>query len=158
VSLQGDQRPEAPARNPNVDRLADCLRSELSAVETYELALKGVTHVGVHHAIQEILESHLRRADLLRTAIVAMGGDPPSSSGIWGAFARAVQAGADLLGDRTAVASLEDGEDRTLALYAGDVSQCDAETTRIIERELLPQQRHTHELCRALKSYVNAPS
>jgi hypothetical protein len=158
VSLQQDERPDGAARKLNVDKLADCLRGELSAAETYDLALKGVTHVGIHHALQEILASHLRRITQLREAIGAMGGDPPSSSGVWGAFARAVQSGADLLGDRAAVSALEEGEDRALSLYVGDVSLCDAETTRLIERELLPQQRHTHELCHTLKSYVSAPS
>ena len=149
---------EGATRNPNVEKLEECFRRELSAVETYELAMKGVTHVGIHHTLQEILASHLRRTGQLRVAIGALGGDAPSSSGVWGAFARAVQSGANLLGDRAAISSLVDGEDRELAVYTGDLGECSAETRRIVEREMLPQQRHTHELAHSLKKYVSAPS
>ena len=76
----------------------------------------------------------------------------------WGAFAKVVQAGADLLGDRAAVAALEAGEDRGLEVYAEGLRECDAKTVQIIEKDLLPEQRRTHQICRTLKSYVNAPS
>jgi hypothetical protein len=127
-------------------------------VETYELAIKSVQHVGVHRTLQEILSSHARRTEQLREKLGGLGADLPKSSGIWGAFAKVFQAGADLLGDRTAIAALEDGEDRALKAYSENLGDCDPVARRFIETELRPQQQRTHELCRTLKSYVNAPS
>ena len=141
-----------------ITKLQECLRTELSAVETYELALKSVTHVGLHHALQEILTSHGRRTDQLRDRILRLGAEPVTSSGVWGAFAKVFQAGADLLGDRTAIAALEEGEDRSLHLYKTSLNEFDGATRMLIAREILPAAQRSHDLCRTLKSYVNAPS
>ena len=147
-----------PTTNAGIEKLQDCLRGELSAIETYELALKNVTHVSVHHTLQEILVSHARRTDQLRDKLRRMGAEPPKSSGVWGAFAKVVQAGADLLGERAAITALEEGEDRMLKVYTTNLDECDATTRRFIETDLLPAQQHTHELCRGLKSYIKATS
>ena len=151
-------RQTTATKDKSIDKLRECFRDELSAVETYQMALSSVTHVGVRRTLQEILASHDRRTEVLRERIARSGAEPPNSSGVWGAFAKALQAGADLLGDRTAISALEEGEDRTLALYTDGVDQCDARTLRFIDTELLPEQRYTHDLCQTLKAYVTAPS
>lgn len=156
--MQTTTSPKAETQSASVDKLQDLLRSEMFAVETYELALKSVSHVGLHRALQEILVNHSRRIPQLREKIVGLNGEPPTSTGIWGAFAKAFQAGADLLGDRTAISALEDGEDKSVALYASDMTDVDARTRKFIETELAPEQNHTHALCRTLKSYISAPS
>jgi hypothetical protein len=66
--------------------------------------------------------------------------------------------GAALLGDRAAIAALEQGEDRDLALYSDGIPGCDPRTRKLIETQLLPAQQHTHDLCRTLKSYTETPS
>jgi len=152
-------RESTPAtKTMNAEKLQEFLRGELSAVETYDLAMKGVEHVGIHHTLQEILASHAQRTTQLSEKLRQLGGAPTKSSGAWGTFAKVVQAGADLLGDRVAVSALEDGEDRGLKLYTESLETVDPTTRRFIETELLPQQQRTHELCRTLKSYMNAPS
>jgi len=133
-------------------------RAELSAMETYELALRSVHHVGVHHTLQEILASHAYRSELLRSRIGLVGTEVPNGSGVWGAFAKAFQAGADLLGDRAAIAALERGEDRMIELYNSKAMTLDPLAQRLVESELLPAQRRTHTLCMSLARYVNAPS
>lgn len=144
--------------NPTIEKLQDCLRGEMMAVETYERALSSVDHVGLHHALQEILTSHAHRQDLIRERLGHMGGDVPSSTGLFGTFAKVLQRGADILGDRVAIAALEEGEDRGLAMYEEAVASCDGRTRRFIEKDLLPEQHHTHDLCRQLKDYVTQPS
>lgn len=156
--MQTNPHIETPAKQASIETLQECFRNELSAKETYQLALTSITHVAIHNSLQQILTSHARRVDLLRDAIGRFGGETPASSGVWGAFAKAVQAGADLLGDRTAIASLEEGEDRGLRFYADTLENCDARTRRLIDTELMPEQVRSHELCRALKSYVRSPS
>jgi hypothetical protein len=149
---------DTETRDAGIDKLQECLRSELSAVETYELALKSVTHVGLHRTLQEILVSHSRRTALLREKLTGLGAEAPADSGVWGAFAKVFQIGADLLGDRVAIAALEEGEDRGVELYSKDLGDCDAKTRKLIDTDLLLEQRRTHDLCRTLKSYMTAPS
>jgi hypothetical protein len=139
-------------------KLQDILRAETSAVETYELALRSVTHVGLHRALQQIHVSHIQRVEQVRTRLGGLGREPARGSGAWGAFAKAVQAGADLLGNRVAIAALEQGEDRLLAIYTGDLSGIDPMTRTFIEADLLSEELQTHDLCQTLKSYTNAPS
>lgn len=149
---------ENASRHTSVEKLQELLRSEISAVETYELALKSVNHVGLHRTLQEILTSHSRRSTQLREKITALGSVPEESSGVWGAFAKVFQAGADLLGERVAIAALEEGEDRSVEMYSADLKGCDAKTQKFVDNELLPEQRRTHDLCRTLKTYVTTPS
>lgn len=149
---------KAETRNVSVEKLQELLRTEMSAVETYELALKSVSHVGLHRTLQEILVSHSRRIPQLQEKIIALNGEPPTSSGVWGTFAKVFQTGADILGDRVAIAALEEGEDRGVEMYAGDLTGVDAKTRKVIETDLLPEQRRTHDLCRTLKTYMQAPS
>ena len=149
---------ETETRDASVAKLQECLRSEFSAAETYELALKSITHVGLHRTLQEILVSHSRRTALLRDKITGLGAEASTDTGVWGAFAKAFQIGADLLGDRLAIAALEEGEDRGLELYSKDLAECDLKTRKLIDTDLLPEQRRTHDLCRTLKSYMTAPS
>jgi hypothetical protein len=156
--MQTNTHRETSANDTSTDQLQHFLRAELSAVETYELALKSITHVGLHRTLQEILTSHSRRVDSLRARIGRQGTDPETSSGVWGAFAKAFQAGADLLGDRTAISALEQDEDRGLALYTEGLASHDLRTQKFIEAELLPAQEHTHDLCRTLKTYMKATS
>jgi hypothetical protein len=146
------------SNNATAAKLQDILRAETSAVESYELALQSVSHGGLHRALEEIHVSHLQRAEEVRMRLGGLGREPARGSGAWGAFARAVQAGADLLGDRLAIAALEQGEDRLLAIYSADLSGIDPGTRSFIESDLLPEERETHDLCRTLKSYTNSPN
>lgn len=155
--MQTTPQPQMGA-DASIEKLQACLRGELSAAETYELALKSITHVALHHSLQELLASHARSAEKLRANIVRLGAEPSTSSGVWGAFAKTVQVGADILGDRTALAALEEGEDHGLKLYTEGMEGCSLQTRQLIDAELLPEQQRTHNLCRTLKRYVNAPS
>jgi Domain of unknown function (DUF2383) len=142
-----------------IERLQACLRSELSATETYKLALSKVSHVGIRSVLQQILASHAVRAERLGAHLRWIGADVTEGSGVWGAFARIMQASADIFGDRAAITVLKEGEDHGLKLYVEVVQQrCDALTQDLVEKYLLPEQRRTRELCWSLKEYVSAPS
>lgn len=156
--MQTDLPHETVVMNASLEKLQEFLRGELSAVETYELATKDITHVGVHRTLQEIIASHADRIVQLRERIGQFGAEPTTSSGIWGAFAKVFQAGADLQGNRVAIAALEEGEDHGLRLYGENLNECDPRTRTFVKTELLVQQQHTHELCHMLKSYLDAPS
>ena len=70
-------------KEAGIEKLTECYQGELSAVETYELALKSITDVGVHRALQELLTSHSTRVDLIRERMIAQGMAVPESSGVW---------------------------------------------------------------------------
>lgn len=146
--------PSLPAES--VDKLNECLRGEISAMETYELALKSVTHTELTHALRQLHDSHERRVVSLRRRLRGMGAEQSYTSGAWGAFARIVQRGADLFGDKTAMAALEEGEDHGLHLYADELEALDETTREFIHDELLPDQQRTHDLCRSLQRFVKA--
>jgi demethoxyubiquinone hydroxylase (CLK1/Coq7/Cat5 family) len=156
--MQTNESSQTTTRTANIAKLEECLRGELSAVETYELALKSIDHVGLHHTLQQILASHSLRAELIIQKFKQLGAEPPKGSGLWGAFAKAVQSGADLLGDLAALTALEEGEDEGIRLYSQGLDECNSKTRRFIELNLLPEQQRTHELCRTMKEYVVAPS
>jgi ribosomal protein L13 len=83
-----------------------------------------------------------------------MGVEPAKDSGVWGAFAKLIQEGAKLFGDKTAVAVLEEGEDHTLRDYRKLVEEPDEVIQNTI-RELLPKQEGTHEIMATLKRSIN---
>jgi rubrerythrin len=142
----------------STEKLSACLRGELSAVETYELALRHINHDPARRTLESILANHMRRAELIYDKMHRAGLPVTASSGAWGAFARAVQVGADLISASTALAALEAGEARGLRLYTTDLDGCDHDTRDFIATTLLPEQQRTHELCRSIKHQLRRSS
>jgi demethoxyubiquinone hydroxylase (CLK1/Coq7/Cat5 family) len=136
----------------SIDQLNSFLRGELSAVETYQMALDKLDKTSAARTeIQACMKSHQDRVAVLRDAIVKLGGTPATGSGPWGVFAKVVEGSARLLGDKTAVAALEEGEDHGLKDYKTDIDKLDAESRRVVSTQLLPLQQHTHNVMSALK-------
>lgn len=140
----------------SLDKLDECLRGELSAVQTYDLALQNLEVTEIAGALRQLRDSHNRRVTLIRDRIRSWGAVPSETSGAWGAFARLIQRGADLFGDKAAISALEEGEDHGLKLYLEDLDDVDLDTRQFIRHELLPDQRRTHDLCRSLYRFVKA--
>ncbi|HRI64865.1 MAG TPA: DUF2383 domain-containing protein [Polyangium sp.] len=147
----GESKPQS-----TVDRLNEFLRGELSSVETYDLALQAINDPQLIGSLRQIRESHERRAGLLRERIRTLGGEPAHSSGVWGAFARAVQRGADLLGHRAAIAALEEGEDQGKKRYSRDLDELAKAEQEFVEKDLAPEQIRTHDLARSLQKFAKA--
>ena len=73
----------------SIEQLNSFLRGEMSAVETYRMALDKLDRTSA--ARDELLvnlKSHEDRVMALQDAIAAAGGTPAKSSGPWGAFAK----------------------------------------------------------------------
>ncbi len=150
------RRTGEPSKESSLDRLNDLLRGELASVETYELALRRVRDAELSSSLRQICESHERRVERLRDKVRELGGEPAHSSGVWGAFARLVQRGADLLGHRAALAALEEGEDQGKKRYARDTDELDASVRDFVLKELAPEQQRTHDLAQSLQKFVKA--
>lgn len=135
----------------DVDTLNSFLRGEISAVETYRQALGRVSDDRLRDALKDCQHDHEHRVEQLRERIRKLGGEPAEGSGVWGTFAKLVQTGADMLGDKAAIVALEEGEDHGLHDYQRDVDQVHGEARRLVKMELLPAQKRTHERLSRLK-------
>jgi demethoxyubiquinone hydroxylase (CLK1/Coq7/Cat5 family) len=134
-----------------VGALNELLEGEISAVETYRQALAKVDDPLARRDLVACEQTHEKHVMVLRERISELGGTPTRTSGVWGTFARLVEGGARLLGDKTAIAALEEGEDHGLKIYRKHLGALDPESRRVIEEELLPEQERTHAMLSSLK-------
>ena len=137
-----------------IERLNEFVRGELASVETYDLAIRTIKDSELTGPLRQIRDSHDRRVGRLRDRIHALGGEPAHSSGVWGAFARAVQRGADLLGNRVALAALEEGEDQGKKRYTRDLDGLEGAEREFVERELATEQQRTHDEFKIGRAHV----
>ena len=136
----------------SVDQLNSFLRGEMSAVQTYNIALEKIERTSTVRPMLETCQlSHARRVAALTQAIAARGGKPADSSGPWGMFAKVVEQSATVLGEKAAISALEEGEDHGLHDYQDDLEKLDAATRQIVVSELLPEQQRTHQTMSSLK-------
>jgi len=145
-----------PDKKTSVDQLNSFLRGELSAVETYRIALDKLDKASfASMQLQTVMSSHQQRVDSLRGKIMEMGGKPAESSGAWGVFAKAIEGSAAVLGDKMAIDALESGEDQGLADYRQDLTKLDDNTRQLIVSQLLPKQEETHRTMSTLKKQLH---
>jgi hypothetical protein len=136
----------------SVEQLNSFLRGEISAVETYQLALEKIDHIStLRDELLVNLKSHQDRVMMLQDTIRALGGEPATTSGPWGVFAKVVERGAKVLGEKAAVGALEEGEDHGLKDYKADFADLDFETRALVQQKLLPAQQQTHDRLSQLK-------
>ena len=134
-----------------VDQLNSFLRGELSAAETYRLALDKLDHTEHRGTLVQCSRSHEERARLLTEAILGRGGEPADGSGAWGSLARLIERSATAIGERAAVAALEEGEDHGRDDYLRDLDNLEPSARQLIEFTILPEQRRTHDAIKAVK-------
>ena len=131
-----------------VRQLNSLLRGEISAVETYKMALdnNGNSDQAAMDRVsmlREIQSEHGQAAQLLRERIRGLGGEASDSSGAWGAWAQTVQGTANLFGDSAALKSLKEGEEHGLKDYQEALDDVDSASRELIQTQLIPnQERH----------------
>ena len=145
----------------SIEKLNHYLRGEIAAVETYRMALDKLDKASTARSeLESCLRSHQARVILLQDAIVVAGGTPAESSGPWGVFAKAVEGGARILGDKLAVSALEEGEDHGLKDYKADLDESDddldADSRSLVANRLVPEQQRTHDRMSWLKKWLSA--
>ena len=129
----------------SIDQLNSFLRGEMSAVETYRMALDKLDKTSI--ARDELLinlKSHEDRVIALKDAIIAIGGTPAKGSGPWGAFAKAVTGSAKLFGNTAALKALKEGEEHGLKEYqdALEDGKLPADCRELIQGFLGKQRQH----------------
>jgi uncharacterized protein (TIGR02284 family) len=141
----------AQPQEKSVDVLNSFLRGEISAVETYRQALEKLQKPELNTTLQECMQSHTQRVNLLSQQIRTLGGAPSTSSGAWGAFAKLVEGGAKAFGEKTAIAALEEGEDHGRNDYRRDIEKLDAQSREVVQSRVVPEQERTHAALSRLK-------
>src|SRR5213592_1810214 len=81
------------------DWLNGLLRGELAATETYQQALEKLGDERGADMLRKIHVDHREAANAVRLHVRDFGEKPDTSSGAWGAFAKAVEGTATLLGN-----------------------------------------------------------
>lgn len=151
-----------PGDDEVVSQLNSFLRGEISAAETYKMAIERVSgsdkaspvDVGL---LREIQEEHGRAAQALRDRIRELGGEPADSSGAWGSFAKLTQGTANLFGDTAALKSLKEGEEHGLKDYERGLDDIDPDSRELVNNHFIPaQHRHISLLDQLIQSRGNA--
>ena len=132
-----------------VSSLNSLLRGEISAVETYNQAIKQLAKEPLNDLIDN-RNCHSKRVDVIHNHIIEHGGTPDATSGIWGSFAKLVEKSAAMISVKSVIAALEEGEDHGIKQYRnpGDL---DSSSIHLIQTVLLPRQLETHERMRNRK-------
>jgi rubrerythrin len=136
--------------------LNQCLKSELSSIETYQQALeKQRTHYGKEPSFQrltQIMTDHQEAAEKLRTMIRSHGDTPVETSGAWGTWSKTVMGAAKLFGDKTALKALKEGEESGLKEYRSivDHAEAPADVKSTLSALASRQQEHIRELDRMI--------
>lgn len=142
---------EAPA--PGAVHLGSLVREELSAVETYALALKKVGREPAGDELRRIEHEHEEAVDLLLASLRRRGQTPPKGSGLRGAWSKAREGAAMMLGSKAAIKALKKDEARGLHVYEDALRDeaLDPEVKDLIRARILPRAReHVPALDRLL--------
>ncbi len=142
-------------RESQADSLNQLLENELSSVETYQQALDKFRPEGDHETlgtyrqIKAIHQDHQDAALKLKAQVQQAGGTPTEDSGAWGTWAKIIMGSATLLGDKTALGALKQGEESGVKDYQEALGEetVPSEAKSLIQTTLLPrQQAHVAEL------------
>lgn len=147
-------RPFMSAQEVCIAACNKLLRGELSAIETYTQAVSAFATDRDAGQLRHILAVHEDNASRLRQHIAEMGGEPSLSSGLWGGFAKALEAGALAFGSSPGLAVLQAGEEHGVreyeeALLTPGVME---EIKNVIRQHMLPRsQENVNTLLRLKK-------
>lgn len=130
-------------------RINGFLRGERAAVDAYARTIATLTRVPGE--LFEARSSHVERIDLLSRYVWRLGGMPDTSAGTWGRVTRGLTGIANAIGDRAAIAVLEEGEDLGVLTYRGNLAALHPVSQAFIRDLILPRQYHTQRLLRRLQ-------
>ena len=136
-----------------IDVCNSLLRGELSAVETYRQAQEKFAGQSQAVTLADLKTTHEAHAARIREHILSMGGEPSTSSGVWGTFVQAVEGTAKIFGEAATLQALIEGESLGLAEYENVLDHDDVmETIKTVYRtEFIPTLRRNIEILESLK-------
>jgi uncharacterized protein (TIGR02284 family) len=125
------------------DEINELLRGEISAVETYDQALKKLGNESEGKPLREILQNHRDSAKKLEAEVRSLKAEPSTDSGAWGTWAKTVEGSAKVMGDDAALKALKEGEEHGLKEYqdALDKNEVPAKVKTLIRSSLIERQK-----------------
>ncbi|HET9954758.1 MAG TPA: DUF2383 domain-containing protein [Polyangiaceae bacterium] len=142
-------------KKQTVDQLNSFLRGELSAAETYRQAIAKLPTSSARPVLEDCARSHEERASMLVREVRRLGGDPAQDSGAWGSFVKLLEGGAQLFGEKAAIAILEEGEDHGRNDYQRDLPDLEPKAKSVVVTQILPEQLRTHSAISSLKKNLS---
>jgi hypothetical protein len=144
-----------------ITQLNSFLRGEISAAETYRMAIDKAGDDPDHAANIGLLRGaqadHGRAAQALRDRIRELGGEASDSSGPWGVWAKFVEGAANIFSDSTSLKALKEGEEHGLKDYQRGVDDVDATSAELILNQLIPaQEKHVNLLDQLISAVGSA--
>jgi hypothetical protein len=136
-----------------VEAVAGLLRTELSAAETYDVALPRFEGRPAGTDLHRIRDRHKMAVEALTDRLAAHGGSPPPDAGPWGGFPPAAAGTAAGVGPAAVLYCLKRGEEHGLADYEAALSDpaVPEDCKDLIRSDLLPRARaHVLELDRLM--------
>lgn len=135
----------------SVEQLRSFCRGEMSARDSYLLALTDPDLSDYRETLSHCMQSHQWRAELLAQEIERVGGDAPQSSGPWGTLVDIVERAAMGLGKKAALKVLREGEDHGVRDYGVDIGKLDPPQRALVETYILPAQLETRRALTSLE-------
>ena len=132
-----------PTTATGIETLNSLLRGELAATETYQQAMAKVGDEPWAEELRRIHREHREAANTLRQHVHHFGGKPDQGSGAWGAFSKAIEGAATLLGNKAALGALKQGEEHGIDTYQDALNDTSLpeECKALVLTTLLPQTR-----------------
>jgi len=137
-----------------IEDLNTLLKTELSAIETYNKALAKFQNKDKGTVLCECQESHVERANKLRAAITKLNGEPISKIGIGAKLAKLIMDGAKSVGDSAIIMALQADEEQWSADYEWCLVSMHGDHRLLVKDDLLPAQQLTDEKLRELANAV----
>jgi bacterioferritin (cytochrome b1) len=139
-----------------VNDLNDLLRDELSAIQTYRMAIdKSRKDHGPDTRLEKLtqmLHDHEQAAARLRELVHSMGGTAANDAGTWGTWATTVMGAARLLGDKAALRALKEGEESGIRDYRSALREFHTpEELEVFTANLLSEEEHVLVLDRMIQ-------
>lgn len=125
-------------------QLDDLIRGEISAVESYDVALSKVKDSVEKDKLLSFRKDHAHAVEVLKKYAPTEVEMKAQTSGVWGAFTQAFTASASVFGDKATLQALKAGEAHGVQEYkeALDDDSIKPELKQIIRTELLPNQEN----------------
>lgn len=144
----------------NINTLNKFLKDELSAMETYQQvlnSLKNEVGLGNSESLMPIYDDHSEAVFSLQGLIRRLDGTPVESSGAFGTWAKMLMGGATMMGHKSALKALHEGEKNGAKDFEAALEDAElpSDIRALIETKLLPdQQEHIRVLEQLLDATV----
>lgn len=123
-------------------QLDDLIRGEMAAVKAYDQVISKIKDEAEAKKLKMIKESHVTAIEKLKSYGSKDVQEDTKSAGAWGTFAKVYTGGASLLGDKTALKALKQGEEHGVREYkeALNDDSIKPELKEVIRTQFLPKQ------------------